>query len=187
MGGLTRLGVFMLVGCVWTTAWAQSGAGAYAVHHGDALLISVWREEHLQKEVRVLPDGSITFPLAGRVEVAGLGVDEIRQRVADRLQPYIPEAVVSVMVTGTEGNRVYVLGKVLKPGPVLLQGPQTPVLQVISQAGGLDRFADGNGIRVLRITPQGAVTLPVHYNDLMKGGDLASNVPLLSGDTVLIP
>lgn len=175
----------LLVGA-YGTSMAQSGA-AYKLRHGDALTVSVWRDEALRMEVRVLPDGSITFPLAGRVEVVGLSTSEAELRVAEKLKKYIPEAVVTVAITAAEGNRVYVLGKVVTPGAVILTSPETTVLQMLSQVGGLDRFADGNAIRVLRNTPQGNRILPVRYNDLVKGEQLDTNVVLQPGDTILVP
>jgi len=149
--------------------------------------VSVWKDEALRLEVRVLPDGSITFPLAGRVEVAGLSTTDAEARIAARLVKYIPDVAVTVAVTGIDGSRVYVLGKVTTPGPVLLTSPNTTVLQVLSQAGGLDRFADGNGIRVLRVTAEGPKTFLVRYNDLMKGNEVQSNVVLVPGDTIMVP
>ncbi len=167
-------------------AIAQASA-TYKLRHGDALMVSVWRDEALRMEVRVLPDGSITFPLAGRVEVAGLSTSEAEVRIAERLKKYIPEAVVTVAITAADGNRVYVLGKVVNPGAVTLTSPETTVLQMLSQVGGLDRFADGNSIRVLRNSPQGNQVLPVRYNDLVKGTQLETNVVLMPGDTILVP
>lgn len=160
---------------------------AYKLRHGDALMVSVWRDEALRMEVRVLPDGSITFPLAGRIEVAGLSTPEAEIRVAEKLKKYIPEAVVTVTITAADGNRVYVLGKVVNPGAVILASPDTTVLQMLSQVGGLDRFADGNAIRILRSTPQGNRILPVRFNDLVKGEQLDTNVVLMPGDTILVP
>lgn len=186
-----RMGWWALLalGGVVLSAQAQSGdaATAYTLRHGDQVSISVWREDVLRGEVRVLPDGSITFPLAGRVEVAGLTTVQAEERIAAKLNEYIPDAVVSVVVTGIDGSRVYVIGKVQRPGPVLLSTPNTTVLQVLSQAGGLDRFADGNAIRVLRDTAQGSEVLPVRYNDLMRGAELGTNVRLQPGDTILVP
>ena len=181
-----RIGVaaFWLVTAGWS--FAQSDP-AYRLRHGDALMVSVWRDEALRMEVRVLPDGSITFPLAGRVEVAGLTTPEAEARVAEKLKKYVPEAVVTVAITATDGNRVFVLGKVTTPGAITLTSPQTTVLQVLSQAGGLDRFADGNSIRVLRNSPQGTRVLPVRFDDLVKGNQLDTNVILMPGDTVLVP
>ncbi|MEZ5645313.1 MAG: polysaccharide biosynthesis/export family protein [Burkholderiaceae bacterium] len=159
----------------------------YTLRYGDAVMVSVWRDEALRMEVRVLPDGSITFPLAGRVEVAGLSTSEAEARIVEKLKKYIPDPVVTVAITGIEGSRVYVLGKVVNPGPFVLTSPNTSVLQVLSQTGGLDRFADGNSIRVLRNTPQGPQVFPVRYNDLLKGAELDSNVILMPGDTILVP
>lgn len=171
---------------VGATAGAQSMA-PYQLRHGDALTIAVWKEEALRMEVRVLPDGSITFPLAGRVEVAGLTTRQVEERITSRIKQYIPEAVVTVAVTGIDGSRVYVLGKVAEPGQVTLMSPSTTVLQVLSQVGGVDRFADANAIRVLRQTSTGSTVLPVRYNDLMRGNSLETNVVLLPGDTILVP
>ncbi len=169
-----------------TAAWSQSD-GAYRLRHGDVLTVSVWKEEALRMEVRVLPDGSITFPLAGRVEVAGLTTPQVEERIAGKIKKFIPEAAVTVAVTGIEGSRVYVLGKVTQPGPVTLTSPSTTVLQVLSQARGLDRFADGNSIRVLRQTSTGSVVLPVRYDDLVRGTSLETNVVLQPGDTIVVP
>lgn len=177
------LPIFLATGASWV--WAQTEP--YRLRHGDAVRVSVWRDEALNMEVRVLPDGSITFPLAGRVDVVGASTAEAEARIAAKLKPYIPEAVVTVTIMGLEGSRVYVLGKVVTPGPVVLHSPNTTALQVLSQVGGLDRFADGNSIQVLRETPQGLQTLNVRYNDLLKGNSLNTNVPLKPGDTILVP
>lgn len=181
-----RLVMTLLLLTIGGGAIAQSAA-TYKLRHGDALMVSVWRDEALRMEVRVLPDGSITFPLAGRVEVVGLSTPEVEARVAEKLKKYIPVPVVTVAITATEGNQVYVLGKVIRPGAVTLISPEITVLQMLSQVGGLDRFADGNSIRVLRNSPQGNRILPVRYDDLIKGSQLDSNVVLMPGDTILVP
>jgi polysaccharide export outer membrane protein len=186
MTNLKHLVLSALLVAASGSALAQAVA-VYKLRHGDALTVSVWRDEALRMEVRVLPDGSITFPLAGRVEVAGLSTQEAEARVAEKLKKYIPEAVVSIAITAADGNRVYVLGKVVNPGPVTLTSPETTVLQMLSQVGGLDRFADGNSIRVLRNSPQGNKVLLVRYDDLVKGNQLDTNVVLMPGDTILVP
>lgn len=169
------------------SVWAQEANAEYRLHPGDTVAISVWHEDTLQKEVVVLPDGSVTFPLAGRVEVQGLTTPEAAKRVADKLKEYIPDPVVTVVVTKADGSQVYVVGKVMKPGPLPLTGPLT-VLQALGMAGGLDKFADSGDIQVLRSTSQGTTKLfSVNYSDLLKGRDLKSNVPLQAGDTILVP
>lgn len=167
-------------------AVAADTPGAYQLRQGDLLQISVWREETLQKQVIVLPDGSITFPLAGRIEVAGLSTPEVEQIIAKKLKEYIPEPNVTVMITGIEGNRAYVLGKVIRPGPLVISGPLT-VLQAISTVGGFDKFADEGGIKVIRAKSDGQEVLPVNYKDIISGRDMSTNIRLEGGDTIVIP
>lgn len=159
---------------------------SYKLRHGDLIQISVWGEDKMQKESLVLPDGSITYPLAGRVEVIGLTSTEAEKKIADKLKTYLPDPQVSVVIAKIEGNNAHVLGKVLKPGQVHMTGPTT-VLDAISVAGGLDKFADRAEIKVLRSTPQGQKAIPVHYDQLIKGEHLENNITLLPGDTILVP
>jgi polysaccharide export outer membrane protein len=158
----------------------------YKLKAGDALNISVWGEETLEKEAIVLPDGSITFPLAGRVEVVGATAAEVEKRITEKLKTYLPDPQVTVVVSSIEGNRIFILGKVLTPGPVLMSGPMT-VMQALSLTGGFDKFADLDAIKVLRNEKNGQVVIPVNYNELIKGQNLKSNVILNAGDTILVP
>ena len=159
---------------------------SYTLREGDVLDVSVWGEETLKKEVKVLPDGSITFPLAGRVDVSNATTTEVEKRITEKLKTYLPDPQVTVVISGIEGNRVYVIGRVLKPGPVLLFSPLT-VMQALSQAGGLDKFADADDIKVLRDNNGVQNTISVDYDDLIEGKNLQSNILLKTGDTILVP
>lgn len=172
---------------IWSgSASADDKDDAYLLSPGDTVLISVWREENLHLEVRVLPDGSITFPLAGRVEVAGLDSTTAAQNIAARLEQYLPDPSVSVVITNTDGNLIYVLGKVTKPGPVAMAAP-TSVLQALSMSGGLDKFADTDALKVVRGKGQAQEILPVRYKDLISGRDMTTNFQLQAGDTLVVP
>lgn len=164
----------------------DSSATPYLLSPGDRVMISVWQEETLRQETTVLPDGSITFPLAGRVNVAGLDPTAAAQKISAGLKAYLAEPNVSVVVTGTAGNLVYVQGKVIKPGPVPMAGP-TAVLQALSMSGGLDKFADESAIKVIRGTGATQKVLPVRYKDLVSGRDLSTNFQLQAGDTLVVP
>ncbi|AXM94952.1 polysaccharide biosynthesis/export family protein [Pseudomonas plecoglossicida] len=166
-------------------AWSGASVAddkAYLLSPGDKVLISVWQEDTLRQETVVLPDGSITFPLAGRIDVAGLDVTAVANKVTQGLKPYLADPNVSVVVTGTAGNLVYVQGKVIKPGPVSMTGP-TAVLQALSMSGGMDKFADESAIKVIR----GQKVMPVRYNDLVSGRDMSTNFQLQAGDTLVVP
>lgn len=158
----------------------------YHLHQGDKILVSVWGEDTLKQEVVVLPDSSITLPLAGRVEVGGLSTPEVEQLIAEKLKKYLKDPVVTVVIEGLEGNRAYVTGKVLKPGPLIISGPIT-VLQAISIANGVDKFANESEIKVIRTKPDGQEILPVHYNDIISGKDMSTNIQLKAGDTIVVP
>lgn len=169
-----------------TAAVAVDNPGIYLLRQGDSVMISVWREDALQKQVIVLPDGSITFPLVGRIEVAGLSTPEVERRITTKLKEFIPEPVVTVVIAGIEGNRAYVMGKVNSPGSLIINGPLT-VLQAISVMGGFDKFADESGIKVIRAKGDHQEVFPVHYKDIISGRDMSSNIQLKAGDTIVVP
>lgn len=160
----------------------NKNSGEYIIHQGDVLDVSVWGDETLAKVIRVLPDGYISFPLVGHVKVAGFSSSEVQVHLAKKLKKYLTEPTVVVIVTSTDGNKIYILGKVNTPGVILLQGPMT-VLQALSISGGFDRFADLDKIKILR----GKKILEVHYNDLIRGKRLESNYVLQADDTILVP
>jgi polysaccharide export outer membrane protein len=159
---------------------------AYRLHQGDIVFISVWGEDTLQKEAKVLPDGSITFPLAGRVEVVNSTTVEAQKRITDKLKVYLNDPQVTVVVTSVQGNRAFIIGKVLKAGPIPLDGPTT-VLQALSMAGGFDKFATLSKIKVLRKVNGKETVIPVNYEQLIDGRSLESNLVLQEGDTILVP
>lgn len=157
-------------------------ASKYKIRQGDVLDISVWGDATLAKVINVLPDGSISFPLAGNVLVAGLSSTEIEELIKKKLKTYLPDPEVTVIVQSTGGNKIYILGKVNSPGAIPLQGPTT-VLQALSISGGFDRFADLDEIKVLR----GKKVFEVNYKDLIQGENLETNYLLEANDTILVP
>jgi polysaccharide export outer membrane protein len=183
---LKKIVFSMLLTSVMSIGQVYAVEATYKLKAGDSLNISVWGEETLQKDTKVLPDGSITFPLAGRIEVEGITAAEAESRVTEKLKTYLPDPQVTVVVSGIEGNQIFILGKVLKPGPVLMTGPMT-VMQALSLTGGLDKFADLGAIKVLRNTKNGQTVFPVDYNALIKGQKLETNIILNAGDTILVP
>lgn len=160
---------------------------SYRIQPGDLLAISVWKEADLQAEVLVRPDGGLSFPLAGDQVAAGRTVDELRQVLSERLRKFIPDPVVTVAVRALGGNRIYVVGKVNRPGEFPFSRP-LDVMQSLSLAGGGTSFADLNDIRILRRQPDGTqVVLPFRYDEVARGRHLEQNVLLQTGDTVVVP
>lgn len=165
---------------------AAGGDEPYTLQPGDTLFVSVWKEEELSRELVVLPDGTISFPLAGSLSVTGLTPAEAEAELAKKLGKYIPDAEVSVSVINAAGYRVYVMGAVTRPGEI-----QTPrritVTQALSMAGGLTPFAGEDSIKILRKEADGRITaIPFLYSDVKRGRRLKMDIELKSGDTVVV-
>ncbi|HAP40607.1 MAG TPA: sugar transporter [Nitrospira sp.] len=169
-----------------TSPETQEAEQGYLLGPEDVLLISVWKDEHLTREVVVRPDGLISFPLVGDVPAEGRTVEELRLDLAKRLIKYIPAVNLTVAVIKPLSYKVYVVGRVAKPGEFLV-GHYTDVLQALSLAGGLTPFAAENDIKVVRRVMGQQHTFPFRYGDVRKGIDLEQNIILRRGDVVMVP
>ena len=158
----------------------------YLLQPGDVLQIAVWKETDLTADVLVRPDGGISFPLAGELPAAGHTVADLTAMLEKRIRKLEPDAVVTVVVKAASGNRVYVIGKVNRPGDFPLIG-SIDVMQALSLAGGATPFADTNGIRILRRNGKGQSSIAFRYGDVERGRKLEQNILLKSGDTVVVP
>ena len=158
----------------------------YKVNPGDILQIFVWRETELQREVLVRPDGKFSFPLAGDVDAKDLSVEQIRLKLTERLSRFIPDLVVSVSLLQINGNKVYVIGQVLRPGDFVVN-PTVDVLQALALAGGPNPFAEVNDIKILRRTNGVQEAIEFRYRDIEKGKRLERNILLKAGDVVVVP
>lgn len=168
-------------------AAAQSDTD-YRLNPGDALQVSVWREEELTRQLVILPDGSIGFPLAGRLEVAGLTTTQAEELLEQELIETIKAPRVTIVVTSVEGNRAYVIGKINAPGAYVMQAPMT-VAQLITLAGGFTEFAKENKIFVERIINGAVQRTRVDLSDLLRGNAKDQDVIeyLKAGDLVVVP
>ena len=173
----------------FATAYAQQNVAAgesYRIQPGDLLFISVWKEEELQKEVLVRPDGAISFPLAGEINTRNKTVEELRIELTGLLSRYIPDLVVTVSVLEINGNKVFVIGQVNNPGEFIVN-PRVDVMQALSMAGGTTPFADLKNIRILRRSEGGQTAIRFEYDDVVSGRKLEQNIVLESGDVVVVP
>jgi polysaccharide export outer membrane protein len=146
----------------------------------------VWKEEGLKKEVLVRPDGGIAFPLAGDMEAAGKTAQQLQEEITQRLEKFMADPVVSVAVTKVAANKIYVIGRVNKPGEYVT-GRYVDVLQGLTMAGGLTPFAAENDIKVMRKENGKEVVFPFRYSDIKKGINLQQNILLKGGDVVVVP
>ena len=177
----------LLLTMLAAAALAAPPTAVYTVKPGDVLQVSVWKEPELQGPVLVQPDGRFSFPLAGQIDAHGKTVEQLQQEITTRLAHYITDPVVTVSLTQVNGNKVYVIGQVNKPG-FFVVNPQVDVMQALSMAGGTTPFAALGNIKILRRTADGRqIAMPFNYNDVVHGHDLAQNIVLQAGDVVVVP
>lgn len=163
-----------------------SPRGAYRVQPGDVLQLSVWREPDMQLETVVRPDGGISVPLVGEVSTKGKTVDELRNELTQRLARFMPDMAVNVSVKQLLGNKVYVIGKVNRPGEFVLN-TDIDVMQALSMAAGTAKFADVKDIKILRRYLTEQQVFNFDYREVEAGKNLDQNIVLHSGDIVVVP
>jgi len=157
----------------------------------DVLVVTVWRNQELSKEVTVGPDGKISLPLLGDITAAGLTAQALSKVVSDKLVDFMSTPTVSVQVKEINSYHIFAVGEVNKPGKIVLKS-FTSVLQGISHAGGFTLFASRNNVHVLRNIKNGQgetkqVMIPVPYQDIVQGKNLESNIILKAGDVIVVP
>src|SRR5437588_262415 len=176
----------LVLGLVLMTIVPSTKAQDYTVGPGDALDISVLGEWNAPAVVD--PDGKTVIPLAGEIQVAGLTLPQVTEKVTAALKPFIrdPQVMVSIRQATNRKQFVYLLGEVLKPGPYLFREGDH-VVDVISAAGGPTPKAMLSNIGVVRLEGAKPSVKPVNLDKFYKSADAAQNVTLQAGDVVYVP
>src|SRR5579863_4844470 len=202
--------VAVLIGFLSTALWGQaasddksvSNAGAQAptsnadapkphdstfvIGNDDVLAINVWKEPDISRSIPVRSDGKISLPLVGEVQAAGLTPLMLEKDIATKLKSYIAEPEVTVMVQQVNSQKFNILGQVAKPGSYVIANSPT-VLDAIALAGGFRDFAKKKSVYVLRQGPGGESRIPFNYKDVSQGKNMAQNIKLQPGDTIIVP
>jgi polysaccharide export outer membrane protein len=164
---------------------AVETAGDYAIGPGDVLEISVWKDPNLSRQVVVLPDGSITFPLVGKFKAEGKSVSQLKTEMEQKISRFVPEPELTIILQQVNSMVVYVIGKVNRPGHVALNR-NISVLQALSMAGGLNIFADPQDIQIVRKGENGTLIIPFNYQAVTEDNLMVDNIMLQRGDVVVV-
>jgi len=157
----------------------------YRIGIEDVLLISVWRDADLTREVPVRPDGKISLPLIQDIAAAGKTPADLGQEIQIRLKEYMSNPSVTVIVREINSIKIYLLGEVAHPGPVAPKS-QVRLLQAIAMAGGMTPFGGKKKIVIFRKTPSGEKVIEVSYQSIVSGKKPSDDLILESGDTVVV-
>jgi polysaccharide export outer membrane protein len=173
----------------------------YAIQPGDTLQIEVLEDASLNRTVLVLPDGTISFPYAGTLHVAGQTVETLQAALTKAIAPnYAARPTVTVAIAAlapanpnadtARSLSVCLMGEVAKPG--CFDVPRgTTLLQAIAEAGGPTKFAADKRIELHRHNPQTGedttYTFALSTNKPNKPNPIPTTTELAKGDVIVIP
>ena len=150
----------------------------------DTFEVRVYAEAELSGSYRVASDGTIDFPLVGRLAVAGLRSGEIQQLLVEKLrQGYLQNPQVTVTVKDRNSQKITVFGQVSKPGPVGYYPNMTSV-DAIASAGGFTAIASKNSVNLRREVSGKVETHIFPVADITEGR--SQNVMVLPGDVLVV-
>ena len=169
-----------------STAAAAVAPPDYIIGPDDVLNIVFWRDKDISAEVAVRPDGRISLPLLNDVQAGGLTPLQLRDRITEEAGRFVDDPNVTVVVRQINSRKVFVTGEVARPGPYPLTGPTT-VLQMLATAGGIREYADSKHIVVMRLENGRTTSYAFNYKEIAKRKNLAQNIDLRPGDTIIVP
>ncbi len=158
----------------------------YVIGPEDMLHISVWKEPDLSGAVPVRPDGKISLPLLGDVQAAGKKPMQLATVLTQDLKQYVTNPLVTVVVTGINSKRIFLVGEVGRNGAMSML-PNMTVLQALASAGGFSQFANLKKIYILRNERGQQVKIPINYKLIVSGKSPEQNILLKPGDTIVVP
>jgi polysaccharide export outer membrane protein len=163
---------------------------SYKMAVGDQIQINVWKNPELSLAEPIRPDGKISIPLVGDVMAAGLTPEELAAKIETKLTNYVKAPNVTVILTNLQGHeflsRIRVTGSVTQNVSMSYHQGMT-VLDAVLEAGSIDLYADANNTKLHRRTEKGAVSYDIRLKDIMKEGDMRTNITLMPGDIITVP
>lgn len=168
------------------SAVAQSVPPEYTIGPNDHLQVFVWKEPDLTRDVTVMADGRISYPLIGEIMAAGQTVTSLQEIISKKLKKYVTAPEVTVIVAQSLSRQIYTIGKVTHPGPYPL-APNMTVLQALSAAGGFAEWANTKDVIIVRRVGAKEVHFQFNYNEVISGKDLKQNILLKPNDTIVVP
>lgn len=159
----------------------------YRFGPGDRLTIQVWRRPELKQEgIVVSPDGLITVPRIGSIQVLGKSVSEVQKLITSKLETFYIKPEVTVRVLEFHNNKAFVLGRVSKPGVVNFPG-QGSLLEALALAGGIPDQNRAVSLTKCAIIRGNDTIIWIDLQDLLRNGNMALNAPIRNNDVIYIP
>ncbi len=153
---------------------------------GDTIEISVYRQDDLQRTVKIDNSGKIMFPLIGDVQAAGVGIFKLRDNIREKLSKYLVDPQVVINISTVQSQKILVLGEVKNPGVFTLD-TDMGVLESITKAGGMTKDAKIGNVLLIRKGQGKSVVVSLNLKKVLKEEDVSQNMNLQNGDIVYLP
>jgi protein involved in polysaccharide export with SLBB domain len=164
-------------------AASPAAANSYRLAAGDVVTFQFFYNQEFNTKATVRPDGKISMPLLGEIEVVGQSIDELTARLTDLYKGTIRQPAITIQVETFANRRIFVGGEVTRPGMFPLTGHET-LLSAIYEAGGLTKSARRSEITVIRRSETG---VPEYIPVSLKGVGPAKDAGGLTAGFVLQP
>ncbi|MBP8582342.1 sugar transporter, partial [Listeria monocytogenes] len=131
---------------------------------------------------QVHANGTIFYPYVGQLNVVGLTVNQVRDKLAKALSAYVTDPQIEVTIASYQSKKAYITGEIKNPGQQFLTNIPLTLLDAVNKAGGLSDNADWHNVTITRHGKAEKVSLA----ELIQFGNLTQNRLLSDGDVVHI-
>lgn len=189
---LTVVFLFFCIGCSTTGRGATvhdypaEREATYKLEAPDEIAISVFPQSELDRTVTIRPDGKISLPLIGDVSAEGLTPGELAGELTTKFSEYVKNPAVSVIVTGFNSKRIYVVGEVFEQGSYPYTGVMT-AFEAVEEAGSFTRRASLGRVILVRGDLKNPQVIDVNLRDVFKQGIKEKDLLLQPEDIVYVP
>lgn len=155
----------------------------YVVGPGDLFFFNVWGAMEMQTPVAVSPEGKLTIPSVGEVDVDSLTLTETKSVVYQQAKPFYENSEISLTLETLRYFRVHVVGAVEFPG-TYVANPTSRISEMIEEAGGISGWANRSCIELRTLNGDTAF---FNLSAFKATGDLSSDLFVHGGDVVFVP
>ena len=160
----------------------------YLLHPGDLVELQVYKEEDMDRTLRISSQGTIAFPLIGNIKIAGLNISQAENKVEEELKSYLKNPSVSILIKEYANKTLYVLGQVKKPSSISIPPEKNmTLLEAITSAGGFTDIAAVSRVKILRMENGTQRSIEVDVSQITKEGNKQLDIALKPGDVVFVP
>jgi polysaccharide export outer membrane protein len=176
----------LMTALLTATTMRVASAADIVLGSGDVLRITVYGSPDLATEARVADSGTVTMPLVGQVQVAGLSVPAAEKKIAGLLDSggYVKKAQVNILVTTIQSAQVSVLGQVNRPGRYPMDGKRS-LMEALAQAGGIGPEG-GDTVTLIRTRDGKTTSETIDIIKMVQSGDFGHDYALAPNDVVYV-